>query len=139
MEFNLPRLIQVVYFKDTFLMEKDGYYHLYYLNTPIVTTDETDNVVWVHDEYVKPHGVVANLRRAASIDPNTELHIYYDRLNITKATKRLNEYIDERPNFAVNGVNLRGIPNRERKKLLMEFYKNQRKEEPEQEQFKIQE
>lgn len=139
MEFNLPRLIQVVYFKDTFLMEKNGYYHLYYLNTPIVTTDETDNVVWVHDEYVKPHSVVANLRRAASIDPNTEHHIYYDRLNITKATKRLNEYIDERPNFAVNGVNLRGIPNRERKKLLMEFYKNQRKEEPEQEQFKIRE
>lgn len=139
MEFNLPRLIQVVYFKDTFLMEKDGYYHLYYLNTPIVTTDETDNVVWVHDEYIKQHGVVANLRRAASIDPDTEHHIYYDRLNITKATKRLNEYIDERPNFSVNGVNLRNIPNRERKKLLMEFYENQRKEEPRQEQFKIRE
>nr|DAV36722.1 MAG TPA: hypothetical protein [Caudoviricetes sp.] len=93
MEFNLPRIIQVVYFKDTFLMEKDGYYHLYYLNTPIVTTDENDNVVWVHDEYVKQHGVVANLRRAASLDPDSEHHIYYDRLNITKATKRLNEYI----------------------------------------------
>lgn len=139
MEFNLPRLIQVVYFKDTFLMEKDGYYHLYYLNTPIVTTDENDNVVWVHDEYIKQHGVVANLRRAASIDPDTGHHVYYDRLNITKATKRLNEYIDERPNFAVNGVNLRNIPNRARKKLLMEFYENQRKEEPKQEQFKIRE
>lgn len=139
MEFNLPRLIQVVYFKDTFLMEKDGYYHLYYLNTPIVTTDENENVVWVHDEYIKQHGVVANLRRAASIDPDTGHHVYYDRLNITKATKRLNEYIDERPNFAVNGVNLRNIPNRARKKLLMEFYENQRKEEPEQEQFKIRE
>ena len=139
MEFNLPRLIQVVYFKDTFLMEKDGYYHLYYLNTPIVTTDENDNVVWVHDEYIKQHGVVANLRRAASIDPDTGRHVYYDRLNITKATKRLNEYIDERPSFAVNGVNLRNISNRARKKLLMEFYENQRKEEPKQEQFKIQE
>lgn len=139
MEFNLPRLIQVVYFKDTFLMEKDGYYHLYYLNTPIVTTDETDNVVWVHDEYVKPHGVVANLRRAANLDPDTGRHVYYDRLNITKATKRLNEYIDERPNFSVNGVYLRSVPNRERKKLLMEFYENQRKEEPKQEQFKIRE
>nr|DAV36721.1 MAG TPA: hypothetical protein [Caudoviricetes sp.] len=39
----------------------------------------------------------------------------------------------------MNGVNLRGIPNRERKKLLMEFYENQRKEEPKQEQFKIRE
>ena len=139
MEFNLPRIIQVGYFKDTFLMKKDGYYHLYYLNTPIVTTDENENVVWVHDEYVKRHGVVANLRRAASIDPDTESHIYYDRLNITKATKRLNEYIDERPNFSVNGVYLRSVPNRERKKLLMEFYENQRKEEPKQEQFKIRE
>ena len=120
-------------------MEKDGYYHLYYLNTPIVTTDANDNVVWIHDEYVKQHGVVANLRRTASIDPDTGRHVYYDRLNITKATKRLNEYIDERPNFAVNGVNLRNIPNRERKKLLMEFYENQRKEEPKQEQFKIRE
>lgn len=120
-------------------MEKDGYYHLYYLNTPIVTTDANDNVVWIHDEYVKQHGVVANLRRAASIDPDTGHHVYYDRLNITKATKRLNEYIDERPNFSVNGVYLRSVPNRERKKLLMEFYENQRKEEPKQEQFKIRE
>lgn len=139
MKFNLPRIIQVVYFKDTFLMEKDGYYHLYYLNTPIVTTDENDNVVWVHDNYVKQHSVVANLRRAASLDPDTESHIYYNRLNITKATKRLNEYIDERPNFSVDDVNLRGIPNRERKKLLLEFYQNQCKEEPEQESFKIRE
>ena len=79
------------------------------------------------------------MQRVSTLTPNTEHHIHYDRLNITKATKRLNEYIDERPNFSVNGVYLRSVPNRERKKLLMEFYENQRKEEPKQEQFKIRE